>query len=76
MKIAYIACDNGLGHIRRSLLVSEKLCTFSDIKVFCARDKFLKIKSKYGISELISNENIGFALNEKNLNTHKSKNPF
>jgi len=76
MKIAYIACDNGLGHIRRSLLVSEKLCTFSDVKVFCETEKFLKIKSKYGLSELISNENIGFSLNEKNLNNYKKAKTF
>ena len=44
MKIAIIASNNGLGHIRRSALLANKLIDKFNVTILCSIDKIKKFK--------------------------------
>lgn len=58
-KIIIIACDNGLGHVKRCLLIAEQfLLKNFYVELVCCKEKLLKICKVLKISEIPKNINI------------------
>ena len=69
MKIAIIASNNGLGHIRRSVLLANKLIEKFKVTILCSSEKIKKFK----VNSAIKIKNFNIELYNKKILFKKNK---
>ena len=63
MKVAILASNNGLGHIRRCVLLANKLVKKFNVTIFCSEAKI----SKFKINNLVKFKNFEITAYKKNI---------
>ncbi len=64
--VAFICCDNGLGHIKRSYLFAQSLANDGyRIDIFAPSEKYRKIEAIYGKHQNISNLDFSTGINKR-----------